>query len=86
MLDTLLTNAVMTWTSDYLGLAVAALRAEGRYVNDEAPAHISPARCETVNFFGAISVEIDTELAKLDATGYRPLRSLTSAQGEGGHP
>jgi hypothetical protein len=29
---------------------------------------------ETVNFFGAINVEVDTELAKLDHTGYRPLR------------
>ncbi|MGR6919450.1 Tn3 family transposase [[Actinomadura] parvosata] len=76
---TLLTNAVVAWTSDYLRLAVAVLRAEGRYVNDEALAHISPARSETVNFFGAISVEIDTELAKLDATGYRPLRSFERA-------
>ncbi|MEV4477857.1 hypothetical protein [Nonomuraea sp. NPDC049504] len=66
----------MTWTSDYLGRAVAALRAEGRYVNDEASAHISPARSETVDFFGTISLEIDTELAELDATGYRPLRSF----------
>lgn len=71
---TVLTNAVVTWTTDYYGLAVAAMRAEGRYVNDEALAHISPARSETVNFFGTINVEIDTELAKLDATGYRPLR------------
>lgn len=72
---TVLTNAVVTWTADYLGLAVAQLRAEGRYVNDEALAHISPARSETINFFGTITVEIDTELAKLDATGYRPLRT-----------
>ncbi len=71
---TVLTNAVVTWTADYLGLAVAQLRAEGRYVSDEALSHISPARNETVNFFGAIKVEVDTELAKLDHTGYRPVR------------
>ncbi|WP_433237828.1 hypothetical protein ACQPYK_29665 [Streptosporangium sp. CA-135522] len=46
--------------------------AAGRYVNDEAPAHISPARSETASFFGTITVEIDTELAKLTppATGH----------------
>jgi hypothetical protein len=33
----------------------------------------SPARSKNVNVFGAITVEVDTELAKLDAAGYRPL-------------
>jgi hypothetical protein len=41
---TLLTNAVVTWTSDYLELAVGAMRAEGRYVNGEALACGSSAR------------------------------------------
>ncbi|GAA2607211.1 hypothetical protein GCM10010424_69030 [Streptomyces lienomycini] len=51
------------------------MRAEGRAVDDELLAHISPAHSENVNFFGTINVEVDTELAKLDPAGYRPLRS-----------
>ncbi|WP_035838612.1 Tn3 family transposase [Kitasatospora azatica] len=71
---TLLTNAVVTWTTEYYGLAIAQMRAEGRAVDDELLAHISPAHSENVNFFGTINVEVDTELAKLDPAGYRPLR------------
>lgn len=67
--------SVVTWTTGYYGLAVAAMRAEGRYVDDEALAEISPARSEYVTFFGTINVDIETELAKLDHAGYRPLRS-----------
>ncbi|MFG2987317.1 Tn3 family transposase [Streptomyces sp. NPDC048258] len=68
---TLLTNSVVTWTTEYYGLAIAQMRAEGRAVDDELLAHISPAHSENVNFFGTINVEVDTELAKLDlpATG-----------------
>ncbi|MET8011285.1 Tn3 family transposase [Streptomyces sp. NPDC005271] len=72
---TLLTNSVVTWTTEYYGLAIAQMRAEGRAVDDELLAHISPAHSENVNFFGTIAVEVDTELAKLDPAGYRPLRS-----------
>ncbi|TVL87428.1 hypothetical protein CD790_33450 [Streptomyces sp. SAJ15] len=56
-------------------LAIAQMRAEGRAVDDELLAHISPAHSENVNFFGTINVEVDTELAKLDPAGYRPLRA-----------
>lgn len=65
-----------TWTTEYYGLAVAAMRAEGRYVVDEALAHISPAHSENVNFFGVIDVDVEGELAKLDGSGYRPLRDV----------
>ncbi|MFI1045352.1 Tn3 family transposase [Streptomyces griseoruber] len=71
---TLLTNSVVTWTTEYYGLAIAQMRAEGRAADDELLAHISPAHSETVNFFGTINVEVDTELAELDPAGYRPLR------------
>ncbi len=71
---TLLTNSVVTWTTEYYGQAIAQMRAEGRAVDDELLAHISPAHSENVNFFGTINVEVDTELAKLDPAGYRPLR------------
>jgi hypothetical protein len=69
-----LTNAVVAWTTESYGLAVAARRAEGRHVDDEALAHISPAHSENVNFFGTVDVDVEAELSKLDGSGYRPLR------------
>ena len=50
------------------------LRGQGRDVRDEILAHISPAPSENVNFFGAITVDIEAELAKLDRGGWRQLR------------
>jgi hypothetical protein len=41
-----LTNSVVTWTTEYYGLAIAQMRAEGRAVDDELLAHISPAHSE----------------------------------------
>ncbi len=63
---------MVTWTTEYYGLAVAALRSEGRTVDDEVLAHISPVHSENVNFFGVIDIE--GELARLDGNGLRPLR------------
>ncbi len=37
-------------------------------------AHICPAHSENINFFDAIEVDIDAELAALGPAGYRPLR------------
>ena len=71
---TLVTNAVVTWTTEYYGLAVESMRGSGRRADDEVLAHISPAHSENVNFFGAIEVDIESELAQLGPTGYRPLR------------
>ncbi|MEQ4724612.1 Tn3 family transposase [Nonomuraea sp. B19D2] len=71
---TVLTNAVITWTTEYYSLAVRQLRAAGREVPDELLAHISPAHSENVNFFGVITVDVEAELAKLDTSGWRPLR------------
>jgi TnpA family transposase len=76
---TLVTNAVVTWTTEYYGLAVTEMRAQGRQVENEILAHISPAHSENVNFFGSIAVDIEHELAKLDPSGYRPLRERNSA-------
>jgi hypothetical protein len=72
---TVLTNAVVTWTTEYYSKAVLALRAAGREVPDEILAHISPGHSENINFFGAITVDIEAELAKLDTGGWRPLRA-----------
>jgi hypothetical protein len=67
-----------TWMTEYIGLAVAARRAQGIHVDDEVLAHISPARSEPVHLFGSIPIDVDKELAKLDAAGYRPLRQPQS--------
>jgi len=50
------------------------MRREGRIVDDEVLAHISPVHSENVNFFGVIDVDVEGELAKLDGDGFRPLR------------
>jgi len=75
---TLATNAIVTWTTEYYGLAIAALRRGGRGIDDEVLAHLWPCHHENVHFYGNHTVDIDGELAKLDADGYRPLRALAS--------
>ncbi|MFI2577420.1 Tn3 family transposase [Streptomyces rochei] len=72
---TLATNAIVCWSTEYHGLAVGALRHDGRQVDDEVLAHIWPTHHENVHFYGTHSVDIDGELAQLDADGYRPLRA-----------
>ncbi|GGK98091.1 hypothetical protein GCM10011588_10810 [Nocardia jinanensis] len=71
---TLATNAVIAWTTEYYGLAAEQMRRSGQRIDDEILAHISPAHSANINFFGAIEVDIDAELAQLGPTGYRPLR------------
>ena len=76
---TLVTNAIVCWSTEYHGLAVGELRQDGRQVDDEVLAHIWPSHHENVNFYGTHSVDIDGELAKLDSDGYRPLRPTTAS-------
>jgi TnpA family transposase len=71
---TVLTNSVITWTTEYYQLAVQQLRGQGRDVPGKILAHISPAHSENVNFFGVITVDVEAELAKLDPAGWRPRR------------
>jgi TnpA family transposase len=71
---TLVTNAIVCWMTEYLGLAVAALGATGRQVDDGLLAHIWPTHHENVHLYGTHTVDIEGELAGLDANGYRPLR------------
>ncbi|MFH5230316.1 Tn3 family transposase [Antrihabitans spumae] len=73
---TVVTNAIICWMTEYLGLAVDARGAAGQPIDDAVLAHISPAHSEPVHFFGSIPIDVDKELAQLDATGYRPLRNL----------
>ena len=70
---TVVTNAIVAWTTEYLGLAVAELTAGGRQIDDALLAHISPAHNENIAFYGTFSIEVDRELAQL-VGGYRPLR------------
>ena len=71
---TLATNAITTWTTEYLGLAVDHMHAQGRRVDPDLLVHVSPAQSDTIGLFGTITVDIDAELAQLDPTGHRPLR------------
>lgn len=73
---TVVTNAIICWMTEYLGLAVDARSAAGQPIDDAVLAHISPAHSEPVHFFGSIPIDVDKELAQLDAIGYRPLRNL----------
>lgn len=76
---TVLTNTVVTWSTEYCSLAVKQLRAQGRDVPDELLAHISSARNENINFFGVITSDVEEELARLDpAGGWRPLHPQDS--------
>lgn len=68
----------MTWTTEYHGLAVTALRRAGRGIDDAVLAHIWPTHHENVHFYGTHSVDVGVELAKLDADGYRPLRAAAA--------
>jgi TnpA family transposase len=71
---TLVTNAIVTWMTEYLGLAVGKLRAEGREVDDELLVHVSPAHHENVILYGSYPIEVERELAELEQTSYRSLR------------
>jgi TnpA family transposase len=70
---TVVTNAIVAWTTEYLALAVAERRAGSDHVDDEVLARVSPAHNENVGFYGTFSFEVERELAQLVA-GYRPLR------------
>lgn len=72
---TLLTNSVITWTTEYYAMGIGQLRSQGREVPDELLSYIAPGHRENINFFGFISVDIEAELAKL-IEGWRPLRSV----------
>jgi len=73
---TVVTNAIVAWTTEYLNLAVGQLRAVGRHVDDQLLVHISPGHNENIGFYGTFSFEVDTELAQL-VDGYRPLRQVS---------
>ncbi|WP_308031157.1 Tn3 family transposase [Streptomyces sp. CoH27] len=75
---TVVTNAVVCWHTEYMGLAVGELRDAGREVDAEVLAHISPARSSVVNYYRSITVDYEHELAQLDYQGHRPLRTVAT--------
>jgi TnpA family transposase len=53
---TVLTNSVVTWTTEYYGLAIPQMRAEGRAVDDELGS--CPRRVDTYSCGYAASVRV----------------------------
>lgn len=68
---TLVTNAVVTWNTVYMGAAIEALRASGQPVTDEALAHLSPALYDHINPYGKYQFDL---AAAAQRQGLRPLR------------
>jgi TnpA family transposase len=50
----LVTNAVVTWNTVYMAAVIEQLRTEGRTVNEEDIARLSPARYEHINPYGKV--------------------------------
>jgi TnpA family transposase len=68
---TLVTNAIITWNTTYIGLALDALAAEGADADRELVGHLSPALLEHVRVYGTYTFDVDAEWRR---AGYRPLR------------
>ncbi|MFI0114550.1 Tn3 family transposase [Streptomyces globisporus] len=75
---TVVTNAVICWHTECMGLAVDQLHGAGREVDAEVLAHISPDRSSAVNYYGSITVDYERELAQLDDKGHRPLWTVAA--------
>jgi TnpA family transposase len=67
----LVTNAVVTWNTVYMAAVIERLRAEGKTVNEEDIARLSPARYEHINPYGKYRFEVEEGLSR---TRLRPLR------------
>ncbi|MEU7768712.1 Tn3 family transposase [Nocardia sp. NPDC049190] len=71
---TLATNAVIAWTTSITGSPSSRCAGPDGASTTKSSHTFSPAHSENINFFGAVEVDIDAELAQLGPTGYRPLR------------
>jgi len=67
----LVTNAVVTWNTVYMAAVIERLQAEGKTVNEEDIARLSPARYEHINPYGKYRFEAEEGLSR---TRLRPLR------------
>ncbi len=72
---TLVTNAVVTWNTVYIGAVVEQLKAEGQEIAAEDLAHVSPARFTHVNPYGKYEFDLDTHWGE---GVLRPLRQSPS--------
>ncbi len=70
----LVTNAVVTWNTVYMAAVIDRLRAEGKTVNEEDIARLSPARYEHINPYGKYRFEVEEGLSR---SHLRPLRQPT---------
>jgi hypothetical protein len=70
----LVTNAVVTWNTVYMAAVIEQVRAEGRTVNEEDIARLSPARYEHINPYGKYRFDVEEGLS---GTRLRPLRPPT---------
>jgi Tn3 transposase DDE domain len=68
----LVTNAVVVWNTVYMQAVLDQLRTEGMPVQEEALAHLSPARFEHVNPYGKSAFPMDQASQR---QGLRPLRA-----------
>lgn len=74
---TLVTNAVVTWNTVYIGAVVEQLKREGQHVTDEDLAHVSPARFSHVNPYGKYEFDLSVNWAE---GVLRPLRPVSGAE------
>jgi TnpA family transposase len=70
----LVTNAVVTWNTVYMAAVIDRLRDEGKTMNDEDIARLSPARYEHINPYGKYRFEAEEGLSR---SRLRPLRPPT---------
>nr|WP_303652785.1 Tn3 family transposase [Paludisphaera mucosa] len=70
----LVTNAVVSWNTVYMAAVIKQLRAEGKTVNEEDIARLSPARYEHINPYGKYRFEVEGGLSR---SRLRPLRQPT---------
>jgi hypothetical protein len=74
----LVVNAIITWNTAYLELALDHLAARRGRIDRDLLAHVSPALMEHVNPYGTYEFPVEAEYAR---TGYRPLRDPGATAG-----
>jgi len=71
---TLVTNAVVTWNTVYIGAVVEELRAECHVITGESLGHLSSVLYDYINPYGTNQFDLD---AAAQLQGLRPLRRPT---------
>ncbi|MGW3470058.1 Tn3 family transposase [Saccharopolyspora sp. NPDC000995] len=71
-----MTNAIITWNTAYLELALGHLSQRRGRIDRDLLAHVSPVLMEHVNPYGTYEFPVEHEYARI---GYRPLRQPVDA-------